>query len=283
MWFIYALLGGLFLAVEMMLWRTLLKKEKDYSTFVLLLQFLPLIFYIPLIAFGEPLSLPTENIGWLLALGAGGAWALNQVLSAKSYRTTEVSVREPLYKTKLLWIPLLALLFLAEQPTLEKIAGMLLVLAGAFTIAYRSDKFKNGEGVKLVLASAFFASVALVLDKAALAHFSPTFYAALMFAFSGFGVMLSRIGRKKHAGEKMAFLVKHWKVLIVASLLEALSFWLQIKALSEGEAGAVVPVLEMSVVFAAAGGIIFLGERSSLKRKIAGMALAVAGAWLLKP
>lgn len=32
-----------------------------------------------------------------------------------------------------------------------------------------------------------------------------------------------------------------------------------------------------------AGGIIFLGERSSLKRKLAGMALAVAGALLLKP
>ncbi|MBI5036419.1 EamA family transporter [Candidatus Micrarchaeota archaeon] len=282
MWFIYALLAGLFLAIEMLLWRHILKREHNYSTFILLFQFLPLVFYVPLIAFGERLSLPTENIGWILALAAGGAWTLNQILSAKSYRTTEVSVREPLYRTKLIWIPLLALLFLAEQPTLEKIAGMLLVLAGAFTVAYSGGKFK-GEGVKLVLASAFFASVALVLDKAALSHFSPTFYAALMFAFSGFGVLLSRIGRKKLPGEKRAFFVKHWKVLMVASLLEALSFWMQIKALSEGEAGAVVPVLEMSVVFAAAGGMIFLGECGGLKRKIAGIALAVAGALLLKP
>lgn len=278
-WFLYALLTAALLAAHFLVCRSLLRREEDYKTFLLFNEFVPLLFLIPLFPVAEPLRLPDGWVGWALALLSALLCAVQQFVSMRSHRYVEASAREQLNQTKLVWVALLAFLLLGERFTPAKIVATLLILAGALVITYRGRSVSlASEGARLVLASAFLLAVVAIVDRSALAHFSPTFYSVLLFALVGVFVLAAT---RPSLGKVGAFFLRYKALIVLATFFGAFSYWFEIKALSEGAASDVVPVFQLTIVFTTLGGIVFLGERSELVKKIVGAALAFAGAVML--
>ncbi|MBI2445223.1 EamA family transporter [Candidatus Micrarchaeota archaeon] len=280
-WFDYAVASTLFTAAFWLLCRRLLKDEADHEIFAIFMQLVPIVFWLPLLAF-EPVRLPSVDVGWLFVVLAGSAWALQQVMAFKSLRFTAASIREPIYQTKLLWAALFAFLLVAEGFTPSKWAGFVFLLAGALVIAYRHPPGESSpQGVALVVSSAALTGLAYVLDKLALSHFSVTSYAILVSVLSG-GFIALHAARHGLLRRLAFFGRRHVKTILLASLMGAVSYWLQIKAVSLGPVGTIAALLELSMVFTTLGGIVLLQERQAVGRKLVGIGLAVVGALMLR-
>jgi len=280
-WFEYAVASTLFTAVFWLLCRRLLKDESDHSTFAIYMQLVPIAFWLPLLA-TEDAVLPSLASGWLWLFLAGGAWALQQVLAFKSLRFTSASIREPIYQSKLLWAALFAFLLLGEGIAPSKGFGVALLLAGALVIAYQHPPGESTpQGLVLVISSAALTGFAYVLDKLALTQFSVTLYAIAVSVISGGLIALRSIGKGGWT-RLVAFGRRHGRTILLTSFVGAVSYWLQIKAVSIGPVGTIAALLELSMVFTTLGGIVFLHERQAVGRKLAGVALALAGAFVLR-
>lgn len=280
-WFEYALVSTVFTAAFWLTCRTLLKNEQDHATFALLIQWVPLVFFLPFLAV-DPVRLPDAATGWFWLVLAGVAWALQQVLVFKSLRFTSASVREPLYQTKLIWAGVFAVLLAGELFAPSAFLGMALVLAGALVMAYRPPLGElNAEGLFLVLSSAALTGLAYVFDKLALAHFSVTAYALVVSVFSG-GFIAIYLARGGVLSRVVPFARHHARTVVLASFVGALSYWLMVKAISVGPVGSVAAVFELSMVLTTLGGIVLLGEKKAVGRKVLGMALAIVGALVLR-
>ncbi len=280
-WFEYAVASTLFTAMFWLLCRRLLKDESDHATFATYMQLVPIVFWLPLLA-TEDNVVPAVASGWFWLLLAGSAWALQQVLAFKSLRFTAASIREPIYQTKLLWAALFAFLLLGEGFTPSKGIGVALLLAGALVIAYRHPPGEsNAQGLVLVISSAGLTGFAYVLDKLALAHFSVTLYAIAVSVISGGLIFLHSFNNGGFA-RLLDFGRRHVRTVLLTSFVGAVSYWLQIKAVSIGPVGTIAALLELSMVFTTLGGIVFLHEKQAIGRKLAGVGLALVGAWILR-
>ncbi|MBI4361179.1 EamA family transporter [Candidatus Micrarchaeota archaeon] len=277
-WFQYALLGAVSSSAFWIVCRAFLKNQEHHRAFALVMQFLPLVFLIPVLAV-EPLALPQTQAGWLWLFLAGSVWAIQQIVVFKSLRFVDVSTREPLYRTKMVWAVALGILFLGETLTPRAGAGILLVFLGAMALVYRPGmRIDLGLGVQLVLLSAFLRGITYLSDKLALEHFSVTAY---FFAVSIVSGTLMLLDPKTRREPVKAFFSSHAKTLAVISFVGIFGYWFNIKALSLGPVNGVASVGELSIVFTSLGGILFLGEKDHLLQKAAGAILALAGAFLL--
>ncbi|MBI5226055.1 DMT family transporter [Candidatus Micrarchaeota archaeon] len=289
-WFEFALASTFFTAAFWLVCRNLMKTENDHAVFALLIQWVPLVFFLPFLAF-ETIRIPgfegnvgsaDASMGWFWLILAGVAWALQQVLVFKSLRFTSASVREPVYQTKLLWAALFAVLLAHEVPATGAWLGIALVLLGALVMAYRSPAGESSrEGLILVLSSAALTGLAYVFDKLALAYSSVTAYALIVSVVSG-SVIALHLTREGAWNRLLPFARLHVRTLLLASVTGALSYWLMVKAISVGPVGSVAAVFEIAMVLTTVGGIVLLGERQALGRKVLGMALAVVGALVLR-
>lgn len=280
-WFEYAVASTLFTAAFWLSCRSLMKSEADHETFTIFMQLVPVVFWLPLLAL-EPFQPAGLAEGWVVLVLAGLVWAFQQLLAFKSLRFTAASIREPLYQTKLLWAALFALMLVGEVFAPGKLVGFALVFAGALVIAYRQEPGESTpQGVVLVAASACLTGLGYVLDKLALFHFSVTLYAILVSVLAGL-LIIGHAARHGRLALVLPFLKRHPKAVLLASFTGAASYWLQIKAMSIGPVGTIAALLELSMVFTALGGIVFLNEKQAVGRKLVGVALAIAGAWILK-
>ncbi len=280
-WFEYAVASTFFTAIFWLSCRSLMKKEGDHQTFAIYMQFGPIVFWLPLLAF-EPFQPAVLLDGWVWLILAALVWALQQLLAFKSLHTTSASVREPIYQSKLVWAALFAFLLLGEAFAFGKLLGVALLLAGALIIAYRQPPGESTpHGFLLVVGSAAMTGLGYVLDKLALFHFSVTLYAIVVSVLAGL-IIVAHESRYGGLPKIVPFIRRHPKAVLVASFTGAVSYWLQIKAVSLGPVGTIAALLELSMVFTTLGGIVFLHERQAIGRKLVGVALAIAGALVLR-
>ncbi len=266
----------------MLVSRSILKKDDDHRVFALFMQFIPLLLWLPLLLV-EPVRVPEKIDGWALLAIAGALWAAQQLVFFKSHRFIEVSLREPIHRTQLIWTALFATLFLGETFGQIQIAGMALILSGSVLIGY-TRKSGQGEryGLYLAFIAAFLLGAVMTLEKVAVSFFNANAYPVFVTVFSGSFMLLACL-RNDLLSRATFQLKKYGKKIALASCFAALGYWSFIQALSQGPAGLVVSIHQLSLVFATFGGIFLLQERQGIPVKLAGMALALAGAWLIRP
>ncbi len=276
-WFVYALASAACVSGFWIATRAMLRGQKQYRTAALFLQVSSIAYWLPLLAF-ENVVLPQNPAGWLVLLAASLVWTVHELLVFNAQRSVEASIREPLFKTRLLWAAAIGFLVLGEAITPARLLGAGLVLAGALVVSLKNGRPDFSQpGAMLVLAAAVVSAVVTALDDVALKFFSVTAYAVLVTV--PVALLLWFIPAKAEEKTPMAgFVFQNWRILAVASALGAAGYWLKVKSLSLGDVTDVVPVVELSTLFATLGGILLLGERGNLFQKLAGMALALLGA-----
>ncbi|MCX6767224.1 MAG: DMT family transporter [Candidatus Micrarchaeota archaeon] len=281
-WFFLAVLTAAMMGAATVINRFALRRDGDHLAFALAFHFFAVLFFIPL--FAIEWAFPSAPEAWLLALVASVLWAAVGIVGFQAYRYAEVTLKTPVGRSKVLWVLLFSALLLGEAVTAAKVAGILLVFVGVMIVAFK-PRLKHGGfgdlGVKLTLLSAFIAGMVYVVDKAAMAYFQPGLYGFLQYLLPMLWIGL--VVPKPVQRAKKLLLAKGTGWLVAASAFLAAAWtWMLFRTYQLADVSAVAPVLELSVVVAAGGGILFLGERKDVKRRLLGAVLVVAGALLMK-
>jgi uncharacterized membrane protein len=280
-WLLLALLAALLHGLVAIVHRHVLHgKGADWQGYTFGYHIISTLFFIPLL-FTE-WSPPTAWEPWGLALFASLVWAASALTAFKSIRFAEVSLRTPINRSKLIWSVLFAALLLGEALTGAKVAGVLLIFLGVVLVSLKTGGRLGGledPGVRLTLLSAFLTGFVLVVDKTAIAFFPASLYGFLMYLLPAFWLALAIPQRLDKFFQLVKGPLGTW--LVLAAVMDAAYYWLLISALKIADASLVAPIVEFNVAIAAIGGILLLGERKDLVRRLVGLAITFLGVYVL--
>ncbi len=277
--FIFIFLAVVCNVVNKVLDRYVLRDTSVYA-FTWLKQILGTILFLPLIF--SNFSVPNSKTALIVILIAGVIWTLVSLLAHTSTKRTEVSIKEPLSQSKIIWILLIGLFLLNELVTTRKIIGTIIVFIGICVVLFHPERKLgklNDSGVLLTLGLAIIVALVSILDKFALGYFNPELYGFLTYLIPAIILtffFLRRIEEFKHLW------FSHGKMAILTIFFSTANYYFTLKALSLAEITAVYPLLQLATVFAVIGGIIFMKEREHTWQKIIGTIIVVIGAIVVK-
>ena len=236
----------------------------------------------------EPFPLPSLNI-LLLALGGAVCFVLYHLFNGRAYRTGDLSIAYPLSQTAMLYVPIWGVLILNEKLTSVGIAGILLVLCGAYVVQlptlnsadiFRPFRNLGNQSVQFALMAGFIYSIGAILDKMGVTGYSPLYFTHLMVCCM-FLLMTCNLIRPTYKGKiRQEWRKNKWLILlsgpVMMSSFISFRYGLQMAPVSYA-----VSVRQVSLLIAVIIGVVFLRETCGRIRFTAS-ALILAGVFLVR-
>ncbi len=279
-------LGLLLLAAAMHAgWNLLVKRADEKQIFTWWAMVVGTLCFAPLLLLSQPLPLRV----WPYALGSAAVEALYYLALTRAYTIGDFSLVYPLARGSapaflLLWTTL----FLGEHPRPLGYAGLALLIAGLITVggstlwAQRKTatlKTVSRKAILVALAVACCISIYTTIDGAAV-QFAPTIpYTVCILGLTAIFIapgVLFYYGRRSVVTE----LRVHWRPILVVGLATQLTYLLVLYAYTLSPVNYAGSVREISVVFAALVGWLWLGEQFGSLR-ITGSAIIFTGILLI--
>jgi len=207
-------------------------------------------------------------------------YAAFNVLLFKAYQTTEASEVSILLSTRVFWAVFTAIIFLGEGLNLQRIIGILLVIAGVIVVNYRKTKWHFHKGYLLVLLAAFFFGTAFTNDAFLLKHFNTPSYLTVSFSLPP--LLLSIVYPKSFLKIPSLLNFKIFSKLLMMSILwgaAAIAIFMAYQ--SGGKVTQIMPISQLSIVVTIVLAFVFLKERDHLWQKTFGAVVMLLGVWLL--
>lgn len=226
---------------------------------------------------------------WLLVILSSLAHFFYQIYLCRTYEMGDLSLTYPIIRSAPLFVVIMGAVFLRERLSVPAIAGIVIIVIGAQMINQKKLSLKAlarswGHADRRVLAAAlltaFFSALYSVVDKKGVLLVHPVLFFYLFFAVSGllFGLyMLVKPGRKVNY---VSFTRVNARKICLAALLEFGSYVLVLYAFRLTGVATVVAIRQISVVFGAVYGIVFLKEKYGKVRILASL-IIFAGIFLL--
>lgn len=170
-----------------------------------------------------------------------------------------------------------SLIFLQEVVTIPKLVGASLVIGASLWVIQNNSQVRLTRPVLLSFVCATLLGLAWMLDKPASYGISASLYSVLVWGLVLPVIAYPRLSLKDIMREMK---IAKWNV-VITTFLNAFGYVLMIKAYTLAEASRVIPIISASAVFSVLGGILILGEREHLGRKIMASILAFVGIILL--
>lgn len=252
------------------------KAHINHVEYVFFYEFVGALLLLPLALYD--LTLPHSLEAWAYAGLAAAAWSAYPLLSAYNTKHVEASHLVLLNRFKIIWVVILASIFLGEAITLKKLASGALIIGGSFLLSFDHAKFSFERQSLIVFGSVLVAAIANLADKAAIGSFPIFFYAFLMYivpavAIYAYSRQNPRLAYKNLSGNK--------KWILLTIVVQILGYLALLYALSIAEAVTVFLIVETQIPLTVFGGILFLHEKKDLKKVLAALVLVVAGSALL--
>jgi drug/metabolite transporter (DMT)-like permease len=278
----------LFSALMHALWNLLVKRSQDKTVFIwwmfvasgsLMNVGLPFVGAFPL---------PSLRVFGLAAIGAF-CFMLYHLFNGRAYRNGDLSLTYPLAQTSMFWVPIWGVLILGEKVSGFGMAGIGLILLGAYTIQLRAlawsevvRPFRNlrDPGVMAALAAGFIYSVGSVIDKTGVMLYSAFHFTYLLVAFMLLFMTLN-IMRPKYRGRIMAEFRSSRLLVFAAGPVMMGSFFAFRYGLKLAPMSYAVPVRQVSLLIGVLIGVLFLGEACGRIRFSATL-LILAGVALIR-
>ena len=283
-----ALLLIVFSALMHALWNLLVKQSRDKTIFIWWMFFCSFTL-MSLFMFGSGGTLPVLSLrSLLLAASAAVCFVLYHWFTGLAYRQGELSMTYPLAQTSMLYVPLWGVLLLGETLSLEGVAGILLIVMGAYCIQLRSlqanEIFRpftqlNNRSVQAALFAGFAYSIGAILDKTGVDDYS-AYHFTYVLVFFMLGIMSLNLLRPCYRGRVLAEWQQSRKLVLwsgpvmLASFL-SFRFGLQLAPVSYA-----VPVRQVSLLIGVLIGILFLSE-SFGRIRLASTSLILVGILLV--
>lgn len=285
----HAFLLILISAVMHALWNLLVKRSRHKTIFIwwmfvcsgglfsLVLPFLPV-----------PFTPPDRQVV-LLALAGALCFALYHLFNGRAYRDGDLSIAYPLSQTSMIYVPLWGIFLFGERPSIIGIAGILMVIAGAYSVQLRSlslaelllpFKSLGSPSVQSALTAGFIYSLGAIADKAGVTRYSPLYFTYILVV-----AMLALMTLNILRSHNRTRLLDEWREnrgLILASGPVMVGSFLTFRyGLKLAPMGYAVPVRQVSILVGVLIGVLFLGEPCGRFRLLAAL-LILAGATLIR-
>jgi transporter family protein len=278
---LFAFGAALSSGIEKILRRSVLIKE-DSLCYTFLFGLFAAIILLPLFFF--KFQQPSNNYAWFLVILSGILWTIYSLLLFKAYSYLEASVAAPISRLKLFFVLILSVIFLGESLTFDKIFGTIFIFAGVAVIGYTKKKkidytnTKKRKGIFLIILSTVIISIVLLIDKYAMTFFNVETYTAPVYLISPILLTFFVIKRKKQI---KSILKRNFVPTFITSLLSVGYYYMILSAFKYAEVSIVVPIVELSILVAVVGGILFLKEREDIPRKLIAAVILIIGAIIL--
>ena len=268
-------------------WNFLAKKSRNKMAFIWWFLLIASIGYLPMFLFFWP-RLPVTPAGWACIVATGVLHALYFWFMGGAYERGDLSLVYPLSRGfGPLLVPLLAVTFLHEQLSPAGVLGIILVVAGIYTIhlkSFSADSFfeplralRGSASIWALCTGATIAGYSLV-DKVGVGLVYPPAYIYLMFVISLLLLSPYMLTRERVA------LKLEWQVnrgpILIDGFLVLFTYMIILFAFRLSKVSYVVAAREVSIVISALLGIIWLKE-SHAPQKMAGSLLIALGVVLI--
>ncbi len=228
-------------------------------------------------------GIPTLGPNFGMAIVIGGC--LNVVaytLYVKAIRIADLSLTSPLSTLTPLFLLITSPLIVREVPTLWDGVGVFLIVIGSYVLNLKSSSegffaplrsiFRN-KGTRMMVVVAFIWSITSTFDKVGVMNSSPIFWAIVLFAFIGLGILPLVILKSKHPIQGMR---AHWKLLLAAGLANGIGVGCQMVAVGLVAVTQVIAVKRLSALISVGFGYFLFGEKG-IRERLLGAAIMVSG------
>ncbi len=279
-----ALLLILFSALMHALWNMLVKQSRDKTVFIwwmFLCAFglMNLYMLVP----GQPFP-PFSAHYLLLAASAAVCFVLYHWFTGKAYREGDLSMTYPLAQTSMLYVPIWGVLLLGERLSFAGVAGILLIIAGAYSIQLRRLSLDEllrpllnlgNRSVQAALMDGFIYSVGAIIDKQGVNSYSAYHFTYTLVLFM-LGYMSLNLLRPCYRGRVLAEW-RHSRKLVLWSGPVMLASFLSFRyGLQLSPVSYAVPLRQVSLLVGVLIGIFFLKE-SFGRMRLASAGLILVG------
>lgn len=276
-------------AVMHALWNLLVKRSRHKTVFIWWMfvasgGLFSLI--IPLLA--EPFQPPDLRTILMVSLGAV-CFVLYHLFNGRAYRGGDLSVVYPLCQTSMIYVPVWGVVLLGERLSLTGVCGILLVIAGTYSIqlqrlsfAEMVRPFRNlkSPSVRDALTAGFIYSIGSIAEKSGVKNYSPLYFTYLLVLLMLF-LMSFNMVRPKYRSMIGAELREHWGLILCSGPIMMTSFLTFRYGLSLCQVSYAVPVRQVSIVIGVLIGILFLRESFGRIRLVSAL-LIMAGVVLIR-
>ena len=268
-------------------WNYLTKKSQRKLPFIWLALLTSVFLFLPMFLYWWP-DTTIYYPGWNCILASSLLHALYFCFLGGAYERGDLSLVYPISRGfGPLFIPLFAVILLHEQLTLPGIAGIAVVVLGIYSIHLQS--FSRRSFLQPFLAARGKASLWALFTGAAITSYSlvdkvgvdtvyPPIYIYLMLV--GSVVFLSPYVLLR----ERVWLKQEWALnkgaIVLVGFLANFTYLLVLFAMSMSKVSYVVAVREVSIVFSALFGVMWLGEKHAL-HKLLGAVLITLGVILI--
>ncbi len=279
-----ALLLIIFSAVMHALWNLLVKKSRDKTVFIWWMFVCAFgLMNISMLLPGSPFPPLTPHY-LLLTASAAVCFVLYHWFTGKAYREGDLSITYPLAQTSMLYVPIWGVLLLGEQLSFVGVAGILLIIAGAYSIQMRRLSLDEllrplrnlgDSSVQSALLAGLVYSIGAIIDKQGVNSYS-AYHFTYTLVFFMLGYMSLNILRPCYRGRVLAEWRNSRKLVLWSGPVMLGSFLTFRYGLQLSPVSYAVPLRQVSLLIGVLIGIFFLGE-SFGKMRLASTGLILAG------
>ena len=274
-WVVFAALGGLASNIFNFFNRYFLKDEGDALSWAWFFESIRLIFFIVASIFDSHLILNFTSL-WIL-FWVGITELLSVYFYMKMHAYSHLSISTILSRTRMIWIPILAFIFLKEHLSIIQYIGIVTIFIGlSFVVA--PHKLFMDKGAVYANLAAFFTAINTLFLKAAIPFASTSLIMVTMSLFACIFFPFFMKGATRRIKREFT---KHFFVKIFAILLNIISSYLLLFALQKGTASQANAIYQGVMIVSVLGGIIILKERRDAIKKLIGTAVTILGITML--
>ena len=246
----------------------MLKKSDNKELFVWWFSVSTAILLAPL---GIALFLlnPISPPGYWLALGSGVMQICYLVLLGRAYTRGDLSLVYPIARgTGPMLVPVMAVLTLGETIAWPAVAGIVLVVAGIYTVSWWGHfrqiisnpmGFCRDSGVAYALLTGCVITVYSLIDKRGVQYVQPFLYMYILVVFTSIGLMPYIFRNYGLTRIKTAWKGSLWAIPL-AGLLSYLAYATILTAFSLSRVSYIAPAREVSIVVGVLAGVLLLKE-----------------------
>lgn len=275
-------------AVMHAFWNLLVKRSRDKTVFIwwmFIASGLLMNLALPFVGPFPPLS--AQILG--LVVAGGACFVLYHLFNGRAYRSGDLSLTYPLSQTSMLWVPLWGWLILGERFTPAGLAGITLIVAGAWCLQLRALAWREAvrplrnlgdPAVRAALAAGFIYSIGSIIDKTGVTGYDP-FHFTYLLVVCMFLLMSLNLARPRYRGRILAEWRHSRKLILLSGPVMMGSFMTFRYGLKLAPVSYAVPARQVSILVGVLIGTLFLGEECGRIRFIAAL-LILAGVVLIR-
>src|SRR3989344_5665665 len=264
-WIIFTIISGLSSIIFNLMNRHTLRNGNDSTSYAWWFEFLRTLLFLPFCLVFLNFKLNVNNL--LLFAAIGLAEFIGVYIYMKMHSFSELSTSSIISQLRVVWVPIIAFLFLGERLLSKEYFGIFLIFSGQILLLFKG-KFTLDKGIKFSLISSVFVAVNSILQKIATPVFEIPIIVLAMGLPTVFGfpiLMKDGKSRIKMIGSKM------WKKVTIAVLFNAITMIFLLLAIKTGEVSKVTALFQSTAVLQVFSGIVFLKEKSNALRKVVGI------------